>query len=91
MHDEEQAKWLLARLTSHPLGTYTSALTLALPVANGVPAVYVQCTDPVFPSLQSTRDWVEANGMQTVHLHTAHDAMITAPELLADLLETLSP
>ena len=89
VHDAQQCEWLVARLTSHPLGTYTSALTLAHPVANGVPAVYVQCTDPVFPSLQSTRDWVMANGMKTLQLHTAHDAMITAPELLTDLLETL--
>ena len=68
VHDSEQSKWLQARLTSHPLGTYTSALTLAHPVTNGVPAVYVQCTDPVFSSLQSTRDWVKANGMKTVQL-----------------------
>lgn len=89
VHDAEQSKWLLARLTSHPLGTYTSALTLSHPVTNGVPAVYVQCTDPVFSSLQSTRDWVKANGMKTVPLHTGHDAMVTAPEALTDLLETL--
>lgn len=90
VHDAAQTEFLQARLTSHPLGTYTSALTLAHPVTNGVPAVYVQCTDPVFSSLQTTRDWVKANGMKTVEIHTSHDAMITAPELLTDLLETLS-
>ena len=90
IRDEAQARFVQARLTSHPLGTYTSALTLANPVTNGVPAVYVQCTDPVFAGLQPTRDWVKANGMKTVEIHTGHDAMITAPELLTDLLDKLS-
>ena len=29
--------------------------------------------------------------MKTVELKTGHDAMITAPDLLADLLERLAP
>lgn len=89
IRDEKQAKFVQARLTSHPLGTYTSALKLAHKVGNGVPAVYVQCTDPIFPGLQPTRDWVKSNGMKTVEISTGHDAMITAPELLADLLDRL--
>ena len=88
--DEAQARFVQAHLTSHPLSTYTSPLNLAHPVTNGVPAVYVQCTDPVFASLQPARDWVKANGMKTVEIHTGHDAMITAPELLTDLLDRLS-
>ena len=48
------------------------------------------CTDPVFAGLQTSRDWVKANGMKTVELKTGHDAMITAPDLLTDLLERLT-
>ncbi len=90
IRDAQQAEFVRARLTSHPLGTYTSALNLAHEVTNGVPAVYVLCTDPVFDGLQATRDWVKTNGMKTVEIKTGHDAMITAPDLLADLLERLA-
>ena len=42
--DERQSRFAQARLTRHPLGTYTSALNLVNQVTNGVPALYVQCT-----------------------------------------------
>ena len=32
---------------------------------------------------------VKANGMKRVEIKTGHDALITAPELLVDLLDTL--
>lgn len=90
IRDEKQAKFVRARLTRHPLGTYTSTLNLANKVGNGVPSVYVQCTDPVFSGLESSRDWVRANGMKMLHIKTGHDAMITAPELLVELLDNLA-
>ena len=56
IRDPAQARFVQARLTNHPLGTYTSPLNLAHRVGNGLPAVYVQCTDPVFAGLQASRD-----------------------------------
>ena len=88
--DPQLARYVEARLTPHPLGTYTSPLNLTHPVGNGLPAVYVQCTHPSFAMLQSSRDWVKAHGMKTVEIKTGHDAMITAPELLSHLLEELA-
>ena len=90
IQDPAQVSAVQARLTPHPVGAYTSPLRLAHPVANGLPAVYVQCTAPVYAGLQPSRDWVRAHGMRSVELATGHDAMISAPELLADLLEQLS-
>ena len=90
IQDAQQARWVQSRLTRHPLGTYTSPLNLVNKVANGLPAVYVQCTDPIFTGLQSSRDWVKANRMPRVELKTGHDAMVTAPELLTELLEQLN-
>ena len=87
--DPQQAAFVKARLTAQPLGVYTSPLNLAHPVGNGLPAVYVQCTDPVLDMLQSSRDWVKARGMTTVAIKTGHDAMVTAPERLTDLLDRL--
>jgi len=86
----EQVRDLASRLTPHPLGTYTSPLKLRHPIGHDLPAVYIQCTDPVFAGLQSSRDWVRASGMTTVEFKTGHDAMITAPDALADLLLALA-
>ena len=91
IRDAEQAKFVQARLTPHPLGTYTSALKLAHEVGHGVAAVYVRCTDPLFAGVESSHAWAKAHGMKTVDIQAAHDAMITAPERLADLLDELSP
>ncbi len=88
--DPDQARYVRERLTPHPLGTFTSALKLAHPVANGLPAVYVQCTEPVYAGVQSSRDWVKANGMKSIELRSGHDAMVMAPRLLADLLLELA-
>lgn len=91
IRDAEQAEFVQARLTPHPSGTYTSALRLAHPVGHGVAAVYVRCTDPPFAGVESSHDRAKANGMKTVEIEAAHDAMITVPERLADLLDELSP
>ena len=90
IRDPVQAEFVQARLTSHPLGAYTSPLRLAHPVAHGVAAVYVRCTDPPFAGVQPSYNRAVAHGMKTVDFDAAHDAMITAPERLADLLVRLS-
>ena len=86
--DPAQQTMLEARLTPHPLSTYQSPLKLAHAVTNGRPATYIVCTGPVFGPLQASRDWVRSNGMATVELATSHDAMISAPQALADLIDS---
>jgi pimeloyl-ACP methyl ester carboxylesterase len=88
--DPVQAHYLRARLTPQPLGSFTSPLRLAHPITRGRPAVYVQCTEPIYAGVQAARDWVQANGMRLVPLRTGHDAMVMAPQLLADLLLELA-
>src|SRR5690606_29054477 len=43
-----QAAWLEARLTPHPLSTFTSPLRFDHPCGAGRPITYIACTDPVF-------------------------------------------
>lgn len=90
LSDAAEQNYVQSRLTAHPLGTYTSPLDLKNPVGNGLPLVYVECTAPPFAGLQKTRDWVKAQGMRTLALKTGHDAMISAPGMLADLLIQLA-
>ena len=87
LSDPAQQAWLTARLTPHPFGTFTSPLNLKNKVGNGLPAVYISCTDPVYGPLQASRDWVKKNGMKTVEIKTGHDAMVIVAEKLADMLD----
>jgi pimeloyl-ACP methyl ester carboxylesterase len=87
--NSQQAAFVQARLTAQPLGVYTSALNLTHPLGNGLPAVYVQCTDPVLDMLKSSRDWVKTRGMTTVEIKTRHDAIVSAPARVTDLLHQL--
>jgi len=87
VHDPAQAAWLDAHLTPHPLSAFASPLNLKNKVGNGLPATYIVCVDPVYGPLQASRDWVKRHGMKVAEIRTGHDAMVTAPEGLAELLE----
>ncbi len=85
--DPVQAASLESRFTPHPLGTYSSPLNLSHKVGNGLPALYIACNNPFHPPLQASRAWVKANKMKMVEIATCHDAMVTMPDELADLLD----
>ena len=84
--DATQAAWTDARLTPHPTGGYTSPVNLRNPIANGVQAAYIRCTDPVFPINDPCAAFARDQGWAYHEIATGHDAMISAPAALADLL-----
>jgi len=85
--DPEDSEWLRRRMTPHPLGTYESPLNIKAPPGNGLPRTYVFCTNPVYPALEGVRRWVKAqHGWRWLELPAAHDAMVTAPAELTELL-----
>jgi pimeloyl-ACP methyl ester carboxylesterase len=86
--DPADLAWIERRLTPHPLGTFTSKLRLANPVVgNGRPCTYVACTDPIYPPLEICRDWARGRpGWGWTEIATGHDAMVSAPDLVARLL-----
>lgn len=88
--DPADAEYLMSMLAPHPLATFTSALKLDGPVANGLPATYVTCTNPVYEPAVVCRQRAKEAGWPIVELATGHDAMITAPLDTADLIERLS-
>ncbi|HXE17972.1 alpha/beta fold hydrolase [Castellaniella sp. UC4442_H9] len=80
------------RLTPHPVGTYREAMRLAHPLGNGLPASYWRCVRPIFPSVQDARDWAWTTfGTQWdwKDLDCGHDAMVAAPDLVAESLMAL--
>ncbi|MGI4952055.1 MAG: alpha/beta fold hydrolase [Janthinobacterium lividum] len=86
--DPADAAWIARRLTPHPLGTFTTPLNLANPVlGNGRPCTYVACTDPVYPWLEASRQWARGReGWGWAEIAAGHDAMVSAPAELAELL-----
>lgn len=90
VRDPERARFVEARLTPHPLSAYTSPLTLAHPIGNGVPVTYVTCSDPLYAPLAGVRARVATLGWPVRTIATGHDAMVTAPAETAALLTDIA-
>lgn len=85
--DGPDADWVKRRLTPHPIGTYESKLPIKGPVGNNLPRTYIHCTNPSYPALQASRQWVKAqSGWRWMEIATGHDAMVMAPDELARML-----
>ena len=83
--------WVQRRVSPHPLRTYTTALTLHAPVGNNLPRTYVHCTQPSHPALEDSRRLVRSSpGWQWISLPAPHDAMITHPDAVTELLLRVS-
>lgn len=83
--DAADLAWLTPRLVPHPWLTYTQPAR----VTADVPGAFVHCTDwlDVFAP-QAER--AAARGWPVRDLATGHEAMVTAPQALADALVELS-
>ena len=89
--DPVQAALLEDKCTPHPLKTFDDPIVLKGPVGGTLPKVYIQCTNPVYAPLQASRDFVRTqNGWTWDEIGTGHDAMISAPGVLADMLLKLA-
>jgi pimeloyl-ACP methyl ester carboxylesterase len=83
----ETAAWMRRRMTPHPLAALSEPLHLAAPPGAGRPCSYIRCVEPAYPAMRKSharaaerRDW----RMHT--LAACHEAMITDPDAVADLL-----
>jgi len=85
--DAAQASFLQSKLTPHPFNTFVSPLKLANKVGNGLPTTYIVCTDPLYRPLEASRNWVKAAGWKMIEIKSGHDAMVIAPDRLADMLD----
>jgi pimeloyl-ACP methyl ester carboxylesterase len=85
--DPADAEWLESRLTPHPLRCFMSAQTFRGEPGAGLPAQYILCNDPVYGPLESARTRARKLGWPIAEIATGHNAMVTAPEALIDILE----
>jgi pimeloyl-ACP methyl ester carboxylesterase len=81
---DEDIEWTVPRLGPHPYRTFHEKVELSLPTAAMVPRTYVNC---IADRARGGPRSAQAEGIDDYHeLSTGHDAMITLPGEVAELL-----
>ena len=83
----EDAAWVARRQTPQPGGVYDAPLHFDAARAARWPRSFIDCTEPALATIAVSRQRVRVQpGWQVRDLATGHDAMVSAPRALADLL-----
>jgi pimeloyl-ACP methyl ester carboxylesterase len=89
--DPADIAWVNRRLTPHPFGTYEQKLARRGAGLGSVPRAYIDCVAPMLPTINPSRARVRARPeWRVLDLATGHDAMVTAPVELAEMLKRLA-
>jgi hypothetical protein len=83
----EDAAWVRAKLVPQPFGTLTQPLSLVNPAGFAGPKTFIACAGWRDAMIERVRG---EDGWRYRELATGHDAMITAPHDLTDLLLELT-
>lgn len=87
LRDPQDLAWVQRRMTPQPFAPYDQKMNWGGPVGNGVPKLYVDCTDPAYAGLAPVKQRIRGNpAWRFVELKTGHDAMVSAPEETTKLL-----
>lgn len=85
-----QIAWLEHNLTPQPVETFFTPLRLRHPLGAGLPVTYITCTDPEFRHTKTAREFARSvPEWHQLEIATGHDAMISAPQKVAELLATI--
>jgi pimeloyl-ACP methyl ester carboxylesterase len=85
--DPADAEWLRRQLTPLPLNCYRAPIHLKHPLGNGVRKTFIACTNPIYRPAVPTHEWIKTQAdWRYLELSTGHDAMVTNPEGLAEML-----
>lgn len=80
-------EWMTSKLTPYPLKTWEMSLSFANPAARSIPRTFIHCAEGASPEeIAHEEQNCAQQGWRYRHLSTGHDAMITAPQALAELL-----
>ena len=82
--------FVASRLTPHPLATFRNPIRLNHPPGNGLPCAAIAFTDPAYLPMEPNHRRARDLGWPVFPLATGHDAMVSAPQALAALLEQIS-
>lgn len=79
----------LPRLTPQPLRPFVEQVNLTGFYAMSVPRTYIRCLKDVAVQPDRAAEYARRLGVKPVDLDVAHDAMLSAPDALVRLLESL--
>ncbi|MEL7467717.1 MAG: alpha/beta hydrolase [Pseudomonadota bacterium] len=85
--DPADQTWVEDRLTPHPISTMLSPLPISGTPGAGLPARYIACTEPLYHPTERVRGWAATLGCTPEDIATGHDAMVTEPAALVELLD----
>ncbi|MFK7943979.1 MAG: alpha/beta hydrolase family protein [Paracoccaceae bacterium] len=85
--DPADQAWVEARLTPHPISTMLAPLPITTAPGAGKRTRYIACMEPLYHPRERVRGWADTYGWPVSEISTGHDAMVTAPMALADLLD----
>ena len=85
--DQKDQAWVDGKCTPQPFAAITQKLTLTDPPAARIAKkLYILCTDPPLPYMRQFYNEAVEGGWNALEMATGHDAMVTEPEALADIL-----
>jgi hypothetical protein len=84
--DETDVKWMVTRMTPHPLRSFVEPVRLTNPAALALPRSYILCRQDEPSLFDSHAQRARSEGWGYSELQTGHDAMITVPEELCSIL-----
>lgn len=83
--------WVTRHQTPHPGGVYDEALHFDAARLAALPKTFVDCTAPALATIAGSRARVRSEpGWRVVEIATGHDAMVSAPHALLDVLLQLA-
>jgi len=85
--EQDDTAWLRRRMVPQPFACFRASFRLANPLGNKLPVTYIRCTNPAYEPMEaSARRARSIPGWRYLELATGHDAMITRPAELAEIL-----
>lgn len=85
--DRADTEWVRRRMTPHPYAPFEQKARWNGPLGNGLPRLYIDCTQPALAALATIKDRYRGKpDWPFVEIKTGHDAMVSAPEELTRLL-----
>jgi pimeloyl-ACP methyl ester carboxylesterase len=86
--DPEDAAFIEAHMTPHPIRTYETSIAFDGAPNNGLPVRYIRVTDPIYAPLEGHRKRVAEMGWPMLDIASGHDCMVNTPDALAALLQS---
>ena len=84
--DPDDRAWVWPRLTDQPFLSCTEKVNAPEQVARKLPRTFIDLTSPKNAGLVPSTERARREGVEMLEISTGHDAMVTEPELLAQML-----